>query len=107
MPPDMGTELNRRLDCLDAKISDITREMNALKQQMAVLIDRSDREAEHCPYRVDIARATNGVQRTEKAAGEALKMAQDNRVKIAEYVGAGGLGGVIVLLGQLVFQLIK
>ncbi len=57
MPPDMGTELNRRLDCLDAKISDITREMNALKQQMAVLIDRSDREAEHCPYRVDIARA--------------------------------------------------
>ncbi len=34
-------------------------------------------------------------------------MAQDNRVKIAEYVGAGGLGGVIVLLGQLVFQLIK
>ncbi len=88
---------------LKAAVTSITRDVAELAKQVAVLAALVERHAEICPFREKIGKV-NGI---EKTAADAKQMAQDNRVKMAEYMGAGGLGGIIVLAGQLLLHFLK
>ena len=67
---------------------------------LAKLLALMETMPERCPYREDIARARNNHQRLRRVE----EIVQNNRMKIALFFGAGGLGGLAVGLIQYLIE---
>ena len=92
-------------------LASVKADVEQIKKVVLVLKYRSENEAENCPMRVDIARATNGASEARREAREAetlamqaVKAAQDNKVDLAK-LGAATAGGGAV--GGLIFAIVN
>jgi len=64
-------------------------------------------EAERCPYRETVARASNSIHERQKLAERVDKIEErltDARISIARMLATGGAGGVI---GTVLVELVK
>jgi len=96
------------------ELAAIQKDIHEIKTAVAVLKERSDHTIDHCPYRVQISRNENGIKDCRKdileaiaCAKQAMAVAQDNRVKIAQLVGSGVAGGGLVALVQALVAFAK
>jgi len=94
---------------LKAELKSLNISLNGIQTAIALLKERSDHTERTCPYRVEIARNANGiieirqdVRDTLLVAQRAMEVAQDNRVKIAQLIGSGVVGGGFVAVLQAI-----
>jgi len=102
MTPDELAELKVEIKGMNASL-------NEIKLAAALLKERSDHTERTCPYRVEISRNTNGIIEIRQdvldvmqVAKQAMDVAQDNRVKIAQLIGSGMVGGGFVAVMQAI-----
>ena len=95
MSPDEVAELR-------AEMKRMAEGFHALDKSVGSLIDNAQHTEKSCPYRVQVARNTNGIKEARDDAKEAMILAQNNRVGLAKIgIAAGGgvtFGGAVVAL---------
>ena len=104
MTPDEVEQINRKLAIL-------TDDVVLIKISLGKLVDRSEHYTENCPYRVEVARNTNGVKearadalKAQNCADDALVAAHANAISSAKLGAAVGGGGAF---GALIFAAIS
>jgi len=95
MSPDEVAELR-------AEMKRMAERFHSLDKSVGSLIDNAQHTERTCPYRVQVARNTNGIKEAREDSREAMILAQNNRVGLAKIgIAAGGgvtFGGAIVAL---------
>ena len=95
MSPDEVAELR-------AEMKQMADGFHKLDKSVGMLIENAQHTETSCPYRVQVARNTNGIKEAREDAKDALLLAQNNRVGLAKIgIAAGGgvtFGGAIVAL---------
>jgi len=84
-------------------IAKMDRKLDILTEQVAQLRTLVETEADRCPYREDIARASNNIKRVEEIENKV----EQNSLNIAKLIGSGLAGGGIVALAQLLIDLLN
>ena len=82
---------------------------NLVKVEKAIIrMEAKDAHSESaCPYRVQIARNENGIKEARSDAREALSLAQNNRVQIAQLIASGFAGGGLVAVVQAIITFVR
>jgi len=108
--------LRSKLKEMDTNVSEIRKDIGDIKTAVAVLAEASQHTLDHCPQRVEIARAGNGATQALAQALTATRLAEkavdltvENRVgiaKLAAMAAGGGIsGGLVVSIIQYLMQL--
>jgi len=108
--------LRSQLKETNTNVSEIREDIGKIETSIVVLVERTSRTLDHCPLRVDIARAGNGAVQAQARAEAAIKLAEkamdrtvENRVSIAKLAataaGGGISGGLVVSVIQYLMQL--
>ena len=96
---------------LKAELKDMSKAIAGMDRTLVAIQTNAAHSESSCPYQVRIARNENGVQIARSDAQQALALAQNNRVKIAQLVTSaamgGSLGGGLVIIAQALLQLSK
>ena len=92
---------------LRADIKALTGNVAKVEKAIVRLETMSIHSENACPYRVQIARNENGIKEARTDAKQALALAQDNRVKIAQMVVSGAAGGGLVAIAQAIIAFAK
>ena len=106
MPDELAT-LHQQIRETNNNITEIRQDIGGIKTSIAVLVEAAAHTEEHCPMRVDIARAGNGAVHAQARSEAAINLAQkaidltiENRIGIAKLaamtVGGGISGGLII-----------
>ena len=96
-------------DIADLKVDmkDMNKALSALNLALMALQTNAAHSESSCPYQVQIARNVDGIQIARSDAQQALTLAQNNRVKIAQLVASGAAGGSLVAIVQILLQLVR
>ena len=92
---------------LKAEMKDMNKALAGMDRALVALQTVTAHTESSCPYQVQIARNVNGIQIARSDAQQALALAQNNRVKIAQLVASGAAGGSLVAIVQVLLQLPK
>ena len=92
---------------LKAEMKDMNKALAGMDRALVALQTVTAHSESSCPYQVQIARNVNGIQIARSDAQQALALAQNNRVRIAQLVASGAAGGSLVAIVQILLQVAR